>query len=448
MRYRLRALRLGFILCFTGLTWNYTAYSNHIPRAIQSIPEAVGFNPQRGRILTREGQVLAIGRPGERHYPAHIAAPLLGFTGKDKGLEGLEAAFDTWLNQGNDLSLTLDVKLQAACEFILETTRQQFQAQYGSIVVMETGTGRLLAVVSSPGFDAQLWQKASPMSWRNRAFLDQYEPGSVIKPLVIAAMLSQGRTQPTRAYPTPMTLNIENFVLHDFNPHGPQLDLQGIIRYSSNTGMTRLMQDFPPERLRQALQDYGFGTAPSTLKRMTVAGHLKPSAQWGRIGHANHAFGQGFSATTVQIAAAFNALANDGLYVSPTLIEKGGLNPESERRRILTIQASQEVRRMMGQAVREIPHNKALLDGYPVAGKTGTAQLAENGRYSADKFVSVYAGFAPVEQPKITVVTMLYAARHGHHGAESSAPMFRQVVGAYVSQRGLPPNAEEQRETP
>lgn len=168
-------------------------------------------------------------------------------------------------------------------------------------------------------------------------------------------MLDQELTNANRLYPTPMKQKIGNFVLHDFNPHGPTLNLQGIIRYSSNTGMTQLMQDFPAEQLRQALKEYGFGAAPPNFPVPTASGHLKPSRQWGPIGHANHAFGQGFSASTVQIAAAFNVLANDGKYVSPTLIQS---SEQPLIRQVLKVSVSQEIRRMMGRAVADIPHNK------------------------------------------------------------------------------------------
>lgn len=438
VKSRAKLLQICFALGFTGLTWSYAAYYSHFPRPlhVQSLPADARL---RGRILTREGHILAAGRLASRVYPLKVAAPLIGFTGKDGGLEGLEATFNAWLSAGNDLRLTLDAELQSACELILEEARREFQAEHGSIIVMEAKTGKLLAVASAPAYQPQEWREASPSAWRNRAFLDQYEPGSVVKPLVIAAMLDQGLTNPDRLYPTPMKQRIGNFTLHDFNPHGPALNLQGIIRYSSNTGMTRLMQDFPAEQLRQALQAYGFGSVPPGFPVPTASGHLKPSRLWGKIGHANHAFGQGFSASTVQVAAAFNVLANDGLYVSPTLIQSSEAERPPVTRQVLNVGVSRDIRRIMGKAVADIPHNRAAVPGYAVAGKTGTAQLAEGGRYSADKFISVYAGFAPVETPEITVVTTLYAARQGHHGAESSAPMFRRVVEAYLSQQALPP---------
>lgn len=430
VQFRYTALRWLGAALFLGLSLGYARLGTSLP-AQNDAPSA---QTQRGQILAGDQSVLAYNIGTERFYPqGDLAAPLLGFVGADGGLEGAEKAFESQLAAGQSVQLTINPKLQGSVDALLTAAVERHQAEFGSLIVMESATGHLLAVSSAPGYDLQHWQDYPPARWRNRAFLDQYEPGSIGKALTVAALLHQKRVDIRARYPTPMTLPVEGHLIHDTIPHPGEMNVGEILRYSSNTGMTHLVSTYPSQEFYQALKSYGFGSFPGT-GLPEAEGTLRSPEQWGVIGQANHSFGQGYAVSTLQMVAAFNVLA-DGAYRRPVV--QRGERPVPVQ--VLNAKSAQQTRELLRQAALATHPDQPLFREYRLAGKTGTAQVVENRVYSPDKFVSTYAGFAPADAPEITVALMLYGAQRGHHGSESGAPLFAEVVSSYFSLKGTPP---------
>lgn len=509
---------------------------------------------QRGQIVAADGELLAmtqVAKPGTyqqratRLYPNKtLAAQVLGVMGQSDGIEGLELAYNEELSRGEHLQLTLDVSLQAAAEAALQERVIKHKADYGSVVVVETRTGRLLSVATYPTFDPGQWRSATQEQRRNRAFLDQFEPGSIIKGLVVASALDDGLITPKTRFDTPMRRFVGGrwgSTIGDSVDHGPVLDTQGVLRFSSNVGMSHIVEPMTNQQLRDHLRLYGFGEriAPEALGLPASRGALQPLPVWNDLVRTTNSFGQGMSTTTLQAAMAYNALANGGVYIPPRLVEPlseeavaalkrrlpasdpiksavisssapdpsqapdaraiklalaeaqrvdreaaqaaeaakaapaaapggaaSGDAPVTEEdptrilargsalparlppvRRVMSEKTNGEIRSLLRMVIEQgIPH-AAMIRGYQLGGKTGTAQVVVDGRYSPDIYESTFAGFFPAERPEITVLVMAHGAKIEHHGSQLAAPVFKQIVGAYISQRGIVPNealSEEQ----
>ncbi|GMA17605.1 peptidoglycan D,D-transpeptidase FtsI family protein [Deinococcus metallilatus] len=390
----------------------------------------------RGPLLSADGRILAGGPLQARRYPhGSLAAPIVGFVGASGGLEGAERAYDGRLGRGEALTLTLDTRVQAAVERVLEDAVRRTDAQFASAVVMETRTGNLTAMASVPGFDLNRWPQVPPDRWRNRAALDEYEPGSVVKALTVAALLNEGRTTPDTVYDTPMWRRYAGATINDIVPHPGQLRTRQILRYSSNVGMTRLVEDVPPEVLHRYFSAYGFGR-PVRLGLPTGDGLLRDPEDWGALSQATMAFGQGLTVTTLQLAAAFNVLANGGRYVAPRLV----VGAPTGSRAVLSRATAASMREMLHGVIDEGIRAKAELPGYHVGGKTGTAQVAVDGRYSGEVFSSTFGGFVPAGQPRFTVAVMVRGAKREYQGSQLAAPIFRDVTSALLSLHAVRPD--------
>lgn len=385
--------------------------------------------PGRGRLISGDGQVLASGPARARTYPlGQLAAQVIGFTGDAGGLEGLERALNGPLSTGQDQVLSLDTRMQAATERALATAGQRANAQYGAAVVLERRSGAVLAMANWPHFDPNVWRAASPAVWRNRAGVDEFEPGSVIKALTVAALMNEGRTDRARTYPAPMRRRYAGTVINDVVPHPEVLSTWQILRYSSNVGMTELVDGVPADVLDAYFRAYGFGEGIA-LRLPNADGVLPPVTDWTRLRQATMAFGQGMSVSAVQLAAAFNVLANDGEYVSPSLLR--GAPPS--RRQVLRPDTAREMQDMLHGVVDEGIQRNAELPGYHTAGKTGTAQVALGGRYSTSVYTSTFAGFFPAAAPQYTVVVMVRGAKEQYQGSQLAAPIFREITADVAS---------------
>ncbi|BDP44689.1 penicillin-binding protein 2 (plasmid) [Deinococcus aetherius] len=397
-----------------------------VPAGPAPIPSTL---PARGELRSTDGQILAHGPLDARRYPlGTLAAPVIGFVGASGGLEGTERAMNERLQRGEKLTLTLDTRVQAAVEALLTEAVERTDAQYASAVVMETRTGQLRAVASVPGFDPNAWTQVPPDRWRNRAALDEYEPGSVVKALTVAALLDEGRTTPDTPYDTPMWRRYAGATINDLVSHPARLTTRQILRYSSNVGMTRLVEGVPPELLYRYFTAYGLGQ-PVRLGLPAGDGLLRDPQDWSALGQATMSFGQGLTVTTLQLVAAFNVLANDGRYVSPRLFP----GDVAGTRRVLRRETATRIRELLRRVIDDGIRGKAELPGYHVDGKTGTAQVAVDGRYSGEVFSSTFAGFLPAAQPRFTVAVMVRGAKREYQGSQLAAPIFRDVSSALLS---------------
>ncbi|GGK13787.1 penicillin-binding protein 2 [Deinococcus malanensis] len=436
IRNRSRIMQVIALMMFLTLVWAYAQLEWGVPQGVKR--KVVQL---RGTITTADGKVLASSSAaGKRVYPqGKLAGQVVGMMGATEGLEGLEFAYNRVLESGQDVRLTLDTRIQAAAEAALGAAVPRHQAEYGSVVVMETRTGRILAAASYPSFDPNRWRNFSQDDRRNRPFLDVFEPGSTVKGLVVAAAMNEGLTSPQTQYDTPMRRYIGGrwgSTIGDVVAHPPRLTTQQILRYSSNVGMSHIVERFAAEDLRNYLTKFGFGRDVSLPTVMTATGRLQPLRNWGDLVRATNAFGQGMSSTTLQMAAAYNALANDGLYVSPRLVEgSGGV----ERYEVLRPEVARTTRNMLQFVIEDGIPTQAGIKGYALAGKTGTAQVVVGNRYSNTIYNSTFAGFFPADAPRVTVAVMVHGAKVRFQGSQLAAPIYQDIAADILSRWGSAP---------
>ncbi len=427
---RARIIQVIALLAFMSLVWAYAQLEWGLP---QNVRRAV--LQSRGSILTESGTVLARTVDGKRVYPqGQLAGQVIGMMGVTDGLEGLEAAYNVPLSAGQNVTVTLDPAIQATAETVLAKGVQKHQGEYGSVVVMEVRTGKLIAAASYPPFDPNVWKSSTPQARRNRPFLDRFEPGSTIKGITVAAALNEGLTTPTTTYSTPMRRYVGGrwgHTIGDAVAHPAELDTQGILRYSSNVGMSHIVEHFPYDKLHHYLGAFGFGQDVELPAAITASGTLQPLRQWNDLVRATNAFGQGMSSTPLQLAAAYNALANDGRYVSPRLVAS---EPVGESRNVIRVDAARTIHTLLRNVIKDGIPGAAGIKGYDLAGKTGTAQVVVNGKYSSTIYDSVFAGFFPADAPRITIAVMVHGAKYDYHGSMLAAPIYRDVAAAIISQ--------------
>jgi len=429
---RVRVIRLLAVL---SLSWVLFALASRSMTPSVARPAAP---PPRGQILAAGGEVLARSVDGRRVYPyGRLAGALLGFEGADAGLEGLEFFYQDALARGEDLRLSVDVSLQTLAEEVLNRAVVDRDAEWGAAAILDVRSGRVLALASAAPFNPGTWRTQPASGRRNRPLVEQYEPGSVMKALVVSALINEGRTTPTTRYDTPMRRRVGAASISDLVTHPARLNTQGILQYSSNVGMTRLVDGVPPELLARYFQAFGFGTRLSLGPVFNAPGRVGSPASWGTLGQATRAFGQGLSVNTLQLAAAFNTIANDGLYRTPTLVLGEAGTPA---RRVLQPETARTVQGLLHVVVdRRLP-TSAAWPGYHTAGKTGTAQIAIGGQYSDTTFMSTFAGFFPARQPRVTIAVAVRGARRQYQGSQLAAPVFRDLAIGLASAWSLVPD--------
>lgn len=436
LRNRSRVMLALWLTAFLLLVYAYAQLELRLPQGYAAQTKIV-----RGSILAADGTVLARTVGEKRLYPqGALGGQLLGMVGTDGGLEGIEATYQARLAAGEDVTLSIDPRLQAVTESVLARAVKERRGEYGSVVALDVRSGRVLAAASYPPFDPNNWRNSPAADRRNRPFLDVYEPGSVVKALVVGAALNEGYVTPGTTYTTPMWRKVGRNVIHDAVAHPPTLTTKQVLRYSSNVGMSHIVEHFAPQDLHRYLGEYGFGRSVDLPGVFAQSGQLQPWRRWSDIVRANNAFGQGMSSTTLQLAAAYNTLANDGVYRSPELVLGEAVGAE---RRVLRPDTAKTVRELLRAVIEEgIPH-AAGIPGYSLAGKTGTAQVAQNGGYSKTLFDSVFAGFFPAENPRVTLAVMVHGARESYHGSQLAAPIYRDIAAELFSQWAYPPTKNE-----
>lgn len=424
-------------LLFLSLVWAYAQLEWGTPQGVSRATVQ-----SRGSIISADGKVLARSVGQKRVYPqGRLAGQVVGMMGTTEGLEGLEYAFNLQLAAGQDVTLTLDTGIQAAAEGALARAVPEHQAEYGSVVVLDTRTGAVLAAASYPPFDPNAWRTYAQGDRRNRPFLDVFEPGSTIKGLIVAAALNEGLTTPGTQYNTPMRRHVGGrwgSTINDAVQHPATLTTQGILRYSSNVGMSHVVEPFTADKMRGYLSKYGFGSYVDMSAVPSATGSLQPLRRWDELVRATNAFGQGMSSTVLQLAAAYNTMANDGTYVSPRLIASA---VAGERHAVIRADTARLTRSMLRKVIEEGIPGMAGIKGYEIAGKTGTAQVVVDGRYSSTVYDSVFAGFFPSTAPYVTVAVMVHGAKLNYHGAQLAAPIFKDISTEVLSRWAAAPTA-------
>ncbi len=414
---------------------------------ISPMPAPLNLEVARGRILAADGTVMAEGRAGARFYPqSSLAAPLIGFTGAVQpdgryGLEGLEYSFDAALQQGTDIHLSIEPSVQASAERHLREAAMAHGAESGAALVLEVGTGRILAAASYPNYDPNAYQTASRNQMLNRPFQQVYEPGSVIKPLVVAGLLQDGLVNTHELIEAPMTLRVGTQTFRDVARHDPLLQLTDVLAYSSNSAMIHLGSRFTPAQLHDWLARFGVGRDLDLRSAFTRSGLLNRWDRWVPQDQASNSIGQNLSMTPLQLAAAYSIFANDGVYVPPSLVEGEEL-PAPHR--VLSSEVAREVRGMMVQVMATGGLRSVSIPGVSVAGKTGTADVydSEAGAYLPDDYALTFAGIIPADAPQVVVVVTLMKPEPSSTSTYVAAPIFNAIGTDLVAHWGVAPRTQ------
>lgn len=414
-------------------------------------PGVLSEAAQRGRILALDGTVLAEGDAEARRYPeGRLAAQLVGFSGAEQpagnfGLEGLELTLDARLQAGEDVHLTLDPDLQAIAQGELARAAREHGAENGAMVLLEAGSGRVLAAASYPQFDPNTHRTLRDRSGvSNRAFLQQVEPGSVMKPFVIAALMQAGRLGAGEVLEVEPTMQVGTQLFRDVAPHDPRLSVADILRYSSNVGMIKLGERFSSEELAAWFQHFGFGEDVGLKHLYTQTGQINDPATWVPQDHASATIGQSLSATALQLAAAYSIFANGGVFVPPQVVESEVRYEEGVRvgaERLLSPDVAETIKEMLVYTVDHGSLAASKIPGVSVAGKSGSADLydTEKGAY-IDAGTLTFAGIFPADNPKVTAVVYLQRVdpNRGSLSALVAAPVFRRVGSEALALWGMP----------
>ncbi len=404
-----------------------------------------------------------------RFYPGvEVFGHVLGFTDvDDRGREGVERSYDEWLraepglrrviqdgrrhivaeveqirppHHGKDLVLSLDRRLQFLAYRELKAAVAEHKAKGGTAVVLDVATGEVLAMVNQPGYNPNDLATGDGDRRRNRALTDTMEPGSTVKPLVVAAALERRVVTPaTRIATAPGYLKVANRLVRDVHSYGT-LDVTGVITKSSNVGAVKIAQMMDYATLWGLYDQLGFGHVTGVEFPAETRGTLRHHSTWRVFEHATMAFGYGISVTALQLAQAYGVLAADGVKRPVTLIKRDSV-PEGIR--VLSAGTTKTVRAMMETVVSEKgTAQRAAIQGYRVAGKTGTAKKANGKRgYGGGRYQSVFAGMAPAGNPRLVMVVMIDEPRgRSYYGGIVAAPVFAKVMEGALRLFNVPPD--------
>jgi cell division protein FtsI (penicillin-binding protein 3) len=427
------------------------------------------MNPADARAITDQGIAgVHLLREYRRYYPAgEVAGHVVGFTNvDDEGQEGMELAFDDWLRgrpgkklvlrdrlgrviedverleapgPGRQVAASLDLRIQYLAYRELKATVQQNRALSASAVVLDAVSGEVLAMVNQPSYNPNDRGQYSPARFRNRAITDLFEPGSSLKPLIIAAALESGEWQAdSRVDTSPGLVQVGNKVIEDKHNLG-RIDLTTLLARSSNVGAVKVALSLPSEQIWSVLTRFGLGRLTASGFPGESAGLLSHYENWRPIGKATLAYGYGLSVTPLQLAQTYAVLAADGVMRPMSLLR---VDSPPIGRKVIEPETARAVVAMLEKVVGpEGTGIRAAVPGYRVAGKTGTARKFDIGGYSAERYTAVFAGVAPVSRPRLAVVVVVDEPRGGaYYGGDVAAPVFARVVEGAMRILAIPPD--------
>jgi len=415
----------------------------------------------------------------QRLYPlGTVAAPVVGFVGREElatvGRYGLEQYYDALLSgepqtflaihdavqrrlslrqleqgrAGYDLELTISARLQATCELELAEVLEARQAKAVSAVVLEARTGSILAIVSLPSFDPDNPGAAPQENWRLRPVQDSYEPGSVVKPLVAAAALGHGVVRPGELFDCRQRgVRVAGKWLRDHAAPG-MYTLDEIVSESANAGIVEVALRMRREEVYRTFDVFGFGRRTGVGYPGESAGILPTVDSWSGLSQASLALGQELTATPLQVALAYAAIANGGWLLQPRLVARatGGEESIDDRQQwrahVLDASLSRRIAGMLELVVEDGTGALAKVPGYRVAGKTGTAQRAVQGSFDDVHHVAWFAGFLPQPDPSVVVVVAVEEPGTDFWGATVAAPVFARVAKAAMCHLAVAPTEE------
>lgn len=404
-----------------------------------------------------------------RYYPAgEVTAHLVGFTNiDDEGQEGIELAFNESLQghtgskkvvrdllgrvvqdieiledarPGQDVRLSIDLRAQYVAYRELLAAVNRYKAKGGSVVVLDAKTGEILAMVNQPAYNPNNRAGVSVAALRNRAVTDLFEPGSTVKPLTIAAALEHGMIQPgTRIDTNPGTIRVANKTIRDHRNYGV-IDITTVLSKSSNVATTKIALKMDAQMLPHMFERFGFGHATGIAFPGESDGMLPLRAKWRDIEQATFSYGYGLSVTTLQLAQAYAVLANDGKRV-PLSLQRVETAPQGEQ--IISAKTAHTLVSMLENVVGvDGTARAAAVSGYEVAGKTGTVHKVTSTGYADDRYFGLFAGVAPVSDPRIVTVVVIDDPQGGdYYGGLVAAPVFSRIMSGVLRTLQITPDA-------
>jgi cell division protein FtsI (penicillin-binding protein 3) len=411
-------------------------------------------------------------REYQRYYPAgEVAAHLVGFTNvDDQGIEGMELAYDDWLRgspgrkqvikdlygevvrdigelaaarSGKDLTLSIDLRLQYLAHRELQRAIVLNGAKSGSVVTLDSRTGEVLAMVNHPVYNPNSRKNLKSGQTRNRALIDTFEPGSTVKPLAVLAALESGLFTPRTMIDTsPGRIQVGKKVLLDPVNYG-EIDLAKVVAKSSQVGIVKMTLQLEEQAVWQVYNRFGLGENPGTGFPGESAGLLPYRNEWRPIERVTLAYGYGLTTTPLQLAQAYAVLANSGVRRPASLLYLDG-NDAPTRSVAAPHLADQVLQMLEGVTADTGTARRARVSGYRVAGKTGTAHKADRGGYADDRYMALFAGIAPVSNPRlITVVVINEPKLDRYHGGEIAAPVFSRVTAGALRLLNVVPDQRQ-----
>lgn len=415
-----------------------------------------------------------------RSYPrAELASNVIGYVGLDgEGLAGIEHSFDedvrgtagkvTLLRDarrgvylvggdganrprdGHHVVLTIDSVIQFLAERSLQKAVEQYRATGGSVLVMDPNDGSILAMASYPTFDPNRFREFSAVAWRNRNIQDLYEPGSTFKIVTAAAGLEDHLVTPSQIVDCANgSITIGNITIseHDGHRYG-LISFEDVIVNSSNVGAARIGLALGQARFYDWIRRFGFGERVGISLPGEQSGLLRRSDKWTAVSPASISIGQEIAVTPLQITRAVGAVATGGLLVEPRIVKKivddsGRTVFEPQRhapKRVMSEKTAAVLNEILKNVVSRGTGEQAAVADHVVAGKTGTAQKAGRGGYSADRYVGSFAGYVPADQPRLVILAVIDEPRPVHYGGTVAAPVFREVAEASLRYLGVAPS--------
>lgn len=422
------------------------------------------------KVKTLEINGVYFEREFKRYYPAGaVSGHLLGFTNIDDiGQEGMEHGYEHILRgkigkkrvikdgkghvikdvenieeaeAGRDLVLTIDERIQYLAYRELQTALIDNKAHAASLVVLDAKNGDVLATVSQPSFNPNNRKELNSSRYRNRAMVDSFEPGSTVKPFVVAAALDGGYISPNMIIETHGAYQFGRNVIKDVHNYGT-LDLTHVLQKSSNIGVAKIAMTMPPEYFWGVYSKLGFGTSAGVGFPGEASGALLDYQNWHEFDQAALSFGYGVSTSILQLARAWTALADDGIVHSVTLLKR---DEDPDAQRVFKPETARRVREMLEHVIsKEGTAYQARVEGYRVAGKTGTVKKAGAGGYTDDKYLSVFVGMAPASNPRFIIAIVVDEPTSGqYYGGLVAAPAFSKVMAGALRVYGVEPDGVE-----
>jgi len=416
----------------------------------------------------------------KRFYPKReLAAQVLGYVGTDdQGLSGLERQFNDQLRgkpgqlmisvdarkrwfssvekqpeSGNNLVLTVDQNIQYIAERELDTAMADTRALAGTVIVQNPHTGEILALANRPTFNPNLRKEITVDALKDRAVSDIYEPGSTFKIVTISAGLEEKVTRPDELFDCQMgSIVINGMRIRDSKPHGV-LSVSDIIAESSDVGAIKVALRLGEDRFYKYIRAFGFGQQTGIELPGETRGMTKPVNRWSKVSIGAISMGQEIGISPLQLIALISTIANDGVWIAPRIVA-GTVEPQNtpqtisfqpaESRRVISSLTAAQMRQMLQGVVLHGTGRKAILEGYSSAGKTGTGQKVDpaTGAYSKTKYVASFAGFSPVNDPKVSIAVILDSPVGLHQGGQVSAPVFQRIAQQVLAYMHVPHDVE------